>query len=292
MTCLHQRTICDTSAPARCNAARTTTTHTYLSRQVHLRRRHDNASSRMVCRVQLRKSQSLPVPRCMEDMYETLAIRLCDVAETQTPPRKHLVGIAGMPGSGKTTAARHISDSMNNLWRQRHASDEDCTGTLPMDGFHLTRRQLNVLPNPEEAYARRGAPWTFNAGAFLQALLQLRQDGEGLFPSFDHAVGDPKEAEIHIEPHHRVVLIEGNYLLLDEEPWRGIKDIVNESWYVDSDVEEAMERVYSRQIGNGVPPEVARKRIDTNDRLNALQISATKERATLVIPALPLCTEG
>ena len=47
---------------------------------------------------------------------------------------RHLVGIAGMPGSGKTTAARHISDSMNNLWKQRHASDEDCTGTLPMDG--------------------------------------------------------------------------------------------------------------------------------------------------------------
>ena len=67
---------------------------------------------------------------------------------------------------------------------------------------------------------------------------------------------------------------------------------MHESWYVDSDIEEAMERVYARQTGNGVPPEVARKRIDTNDRLNALQISATKERATLVIPALPLCTEG
>ena len=80
--------------------------------------------------------------------------------------------------------------------------------------------------------------------------------------------------------------------LPDEEPWRGIKDIVDESWYVDSDVEEAMERVYARQTRNGVPPEVARKRIDTNDRLNALQISATRERATLVIPALPLCTKG
>ena len=47
-----------------------------------------------------------------------------------------------------------------------------------LPGFHLTRRQLNVLTDPEEAYARRGAPWTFNAGAFLQALLQLRQDGK------------------------------------------------------------------------------------------------------------------
>ena len=82
------------------------------------------------------------------------------------------------------------------------------------------------------------------------------------------------------------------YSLSDEEPWRRIKAIVNESWYIDSDVEEAMERVCARQTGNGSPPEVARKRVDTNDRLNALQISATKERATLVIPALPLCTEG
>ena len=47
---------------------------------------------------------------------------------------RHLVGIAGMPGSGKTTAARHISDSMNKLWKQRHPSDQDCTNTLPMDG--------------------------------------------------------------------------------------------------------------------------------------------------------------
>ena len=45
------------------------------------------------------------------------------------------------------------------------------------EGFHLSRRQLNVLPNPEEAYARRGAPWTFNGGAFYQAVLHLREAG-------------------------------------------------------------------------------------------------------------------
>ncbi len=46
-----------------------------------------------------------------------------------------------------------------------------------LQGFHLSRRQLNVLPNPEEAYARRGAPWTFNGGAFYQAVLHLRETG-------------------------------------------------------------------------------------------------------------------
>jgi hypothetical protein len=74
----------------------------------------------------------------------------------------------------------------------------------------------------------------------------------------------------------------------DEEPWCGIRQIVNETWYIDSDTEEAMERVFARQTGNGAPPDVARRRVETNDRLNAMQISASKGRAHLVIPALPL----
>ena len=74
----------------------------------------------------------------------------------------------------------------------------------------------------------------------------------------------------------------------DEEPWCGIRQIVDETWYIDSDTEAAMERVFARQTGNGATPEVARRRVETNDRLNAMQISATKDRAHLVIPALPL----
>lgn len=76
----------------------------------------------------------------------------------------------------------------------------------------------------------------------------------------------------------------------DEEPWSGIKDIVDETWYIDSDIDAAMERVLARQTGNGAPPEVAQRRVATNDRPNALQISATRERAHLVIPFLPLCS--
>lgn len=38
--------------------------------------------------------------------------------------------------------------------------------------------------------------------------------GEGEAPSFDHGVGDPVAADIRVERHHRVVLSEGNWLLL------------------------------------------------------------------------------
>jgi pantothenate kinase len=149
--------------------------------------------------------------------------------------------------------------------------------------------------------------------------------GTGSFPSFDHKVGDPVDDDIEVELEHRVVLIEGNYVLLggcalwaslpqlcpakssqhwlhlapcpadshaagntDDEPWRDIRDIVDETWYVDCDVPTAMQRVLARQVANGAAPEEARKRVETNDRPNALQIVSSRHRAQLVLPQLPL----
>lgn len=63
---------------------------------------------------------------------------------------------------------------------------------------------------------------------------------------------------------------------------------MDETWFVDCDVEVAMQRVFQRQTGNGLSPDVARRRIDTNDRPNALQINATRRNAGLILPDLPL----
>jgi hypothetical protein len=64
---------------------------------------------------------------------------------------------------------------------------------------------------------------------------------------------------------------------------------VDETWFVDCDVVTAMHRVFLRQTGNGLSPDVARQRIDTNDFPNAKQILATRSSADLILPALPLC---
>ena len=105
-------------------------------------------------------------------------------------------------------------------------------------GFHYYRRQLDEMENPEEAHARRGAHWTFNATAFVQAIRILKETGaipwtlssavpessgllssgvdagQAKMPSFDHAVGDPVEEDVNILQEHKIVFIEGNYVLL------------------------------------------------------------------------------
>jgi pantothenate kinase len=69
---------------------------------------------------------------------------------------------------------------------------------VPMDGFHLYRRQLDALPDPGEAHARRGAPWTFDAAAFVECVRRVRGGGGVLAPSFDHGTGDPVADNIQV----------------------------------------------------------------------------------------------
>ena len=73
-----------------------------------------------------------------------------------------------------------------------------------------------------------------------------------------------------------------------EEPWSDIRALVDEAWYVDCNVDAAMERVLARQTANGAAPAVAQQRVETNDRPNALLIMQSKRHAHVVLPDLPL----
>lgn len=86
------------------------------------------------------------------------------------------------------------------------------------------------MKNPAEAFARRGAPFTFDARRFVESVAELRASAAAdiSLPGFDHAIKDPVEKEIVVEASAKVVLLEGNYVLLDEKPWDQIADMVDE----------------------------------------------------------------
>ena len=89
---------------------------------------------------------------------------------------------------------------------------------VPMDGFHYTKAELDAMPNPKEGRLRRGAPFTFNSHKLFQALSLLHSSSLSIsFPSFDHGHGDPVEDDVIVLPKHKIVLVEGNYLGLNEE---------------------------------------------------------------------------
>lgn len=65
--------------------------------------------------------------------------------------------------------------------------------------FHITKKKLDSMPDSAMLYARRGAPWTFDAELLVQVLHEVKEKGYGKLPSFDHSVGDPVEDDIVLQ---------------------------------------------------------------------------------------------
>ncbi|OBT55497.1 hypothetical protein VE04_04550 [Pseudogymnoascus sp. 24MN13] len=217
----------------------------------------------------------------MDETITTLCERLRVLLE-KNPASSHrriLVAFAGTPGSGKTT----ISAALTKIWNAKCTPNSSIT-VLPMDGFHYPKSTLRTFQDPECAFRRRGAPFTFDGEAFVELVKALREnpvtevnDPAQSFhaPSFDHAVKDPIENDIYIPSSQRIVILEGNYLLLNEHPWDKIQHLVDESWFVSISRETAMDRLVKRHLEAGIETttEAAALRAEENDLPNADHIN-------------------
>lgn len=189
-----------------------------------------------------------------------------------------------MTRPGKTTLAAKVADKINERWRSQSialASEASAATFLPMDGYHLTRAQLDAMPDAQSAHARRGAAFTFDASAFLALVKKLREPicpetGTIYAPSFDHAVKDPVENDLPIRKHARIIVMEGNYLSLGTgaAEWKEAAEMMDELWFVEVDEKVARERLIRRHIQSGIAKdeEDAAKRADENDLVNGKEI--------------------
>ena len=187
------------------------------------------------------------------------------------------VGIGGAPGSGKSTLAAVVA--------KRLTAEGFPAVVVPMDGFHYSKAQLDAMPDPEHAHARRGAPFTFDSQALVDSIFALRQAGCGQVPSFDHGLGDPVPGGVEVDMSHVIVLVEGNYLLLwDEAPWGKLAGAFDCTWFLDCPEEVLRERVIKRNSAAwGWDYERTAAKVDSNDMPNARLVASTRKHAKQVI---------
>lgn len=203
-------------------------------------------------------------------------------AKIATTPR-YLVGIAGPPGSGKSTLAQQLAHRVNLI----HG---DVTAVaLGMDGFHLSKAQLRQMPDPELAFARRGAPWTFDAAGFVARINALRHaDSVVRWPDFAHEVGDPIEDAFLVAPDTRVIIVEGLYLLHDQDGWQDVRPLLDTVWYLNTPFDIAMERLTQRHMRAwNFSRAQAEHRIAQSDGLNAQLVRESRVSANYLIDSFP-----
>ncbi|KAI5360128.1 Putative phosphoribulokinase/uridine kinase, P-loop containing nucleoside triphosphate hydrolase [Septoria linicola] len=204
-------------------------------------------------------------PLEQQEQIPFLLDRICQLRKQAGHGQRVLIAVAGGPGSGKSTLCARLL---------RHAEESGLHDVVavPMDGFHYPKSCLAAFEDPAEAFARRGAPFTFDARRFIEAVARLRSDKSALtLPGFDHAAKDPVEDGISVASSDKVVLLEGNYVLLGEEPWDQIAEMVDERWYVDVPREVAKARLIERHLRASIEksPLAAAARAESNDLQNA-----------------------
>ena len=191
-------------------------------------------------------------------------------------PGRAVLGVVGCPGSGKSTLAEGLVTAAG----ERLPGGPATVAHVPMDGFHLADVELRR----QGLLARKGAPETFDAAGYAALLARLRTEEQSTVyaPAFERDLEQPLAGAIAVGPDVRLVVTEGNYLLLDG-PWAAVRSLVTEAWFVEVDDEMRVRRLVTRHEQFGKTHREAVDWVAGVDELNTALVRPTRQHADLVV---------
>lgn len=181
---------------------------------------------------------------------------------------RFITALAGAPGSGKSTLAHEVMSALGVGAR-----------VVPMDGFHYDDAVLDARGQR----SRKGAPETFDAVGFVHLMHRLRTGGEVAIPVFDRSLELSRAAADVVTDADRYLVVEGNYLLLDEAPWTALSPLFDLTVFLDVPEPKLDRRLLARWAHYGKTPEAARAWIDGNDMPNIRRVVRGSRQADVII---------
>jgi pantothenate kinase len=186
------------------------------------------------------------------------------------PGQRRILGITGAPGSGKSTLAETLAAALG----------EDAV-MVGLDGFHLSNSELHRLGRHD----RKGAEDTFDAAGYVNLLHRLRAAEDPIVYTafFDRSIEESIACAVPIASSVPLIVTEGNYLLVDEGPWSGVRSLLDEAWFLEPEEEVRIEWLVARHVAFGKPAADARAWSLGSDQRNAELVQATRDRADLIV---------
>jgi pantothenate kinase len=185
---------------------------------------------------------------------------------------RFMVGIAGPPGSGKSTTAETLRDALR--------AEGESAIVVPMDGFHFDDAVLNARGHRP----RKGAPFTFDAAGFEVLLKRIKaREPDIAIPVFDRSMELARAGADIVTDEAKFILVEGNYLLLKDAPWNRLKPLFDFTVFLDVPEAELERRLMQRWLGFDFAPERAKAWIASNDMPNIRTVRESSAKADLTL---------
>lgn len=183
-----------------------------------------------------------------------------------------VIALAGPPGSGKSHLAAALEEALKTGGRP---------AVFPMDGFHYDDAVLSA----RGLLHRKGAPETFDVAGFSHTLARLIRNDEPeiAVPVFDRSIEISRAGGRIIGQDVNILIVEGNYLLLDCPPWRDLREHFDVTVRIDTRESELRARLTQRWVSEGLEPEEITRKVEENDLPNCRFVKEHSLPADFVI---------
>ena len=194
--------------------------------------------------------------------------------------RRVALGIAGGPGAGKSTLAAEAVERVN-------AARPGFAAYVPMDGFHMRQAKLEALGTAHQ----KGAPHTFEGAAFAAFLDALKTAaGPMQGPGYSRRIEDVVDDAFTVPAEARLLVVEGNYLLLPDPPWSEVRPLLDSVIFIDVKRDVVRARLLRRHAAEGLFTEARnREHVERVDLANYDLVQGSRARADI---AIDLVTES
>ena len=173
---------------------------------------------------------------------------------------RYFIALSGAPGSGKSTVSEKLVSDLNTVGHK--------SSILQMDAFHYDDQILKE----KNLLLKKGAPETFDVMGLLNFINRLEKESEVVIPVFDRSLELSRSSAVIISDDIKVVIVEGNYLLLKSHPWRELHKFFNSTIIVNCDERILEERLIKRWENFNLSKEIINQKVYENDLPNGVYV--------------------
>ena len=173
---------------------------------------------------------------------------------------RYFIALSGAPGSGKSTVSEKLVGDLNTV------GHKSCI--LQMDAFHYDDQILKE----KNLLLKKGAPETFDVMGLLNFINRLEKESEVVIPFFDRSLELSRSSAVIISDDIKVVIFEGNYLLLKLHPWRELHKFFNSTIIVNCDEKILEGRLIKRWENFNLSKEIINQKVYENDLPNGVYV--------------------